>query len=198
VGYLQFAGDVIVIHGTDGSKTLAYPTTPGIYTPGQNPNVGATPPPPPTTTPTDPPPAGTGTGQQLVDYMAAHAGMYAYGQGPGRLTPDVSGYTDCSGMVYTAYMAVTGQNIGTWGGSQIQNGTLVATGGSTIDTSNLQLGDVVFYQWPGGDPVNYDHTAMYAGNGKVWSHGGPGNGPVLVDITGFVITPVAIMVRRYL
>jgi cell wall-associated NlpC family hydrolase len=205
VAVITKVGDHLQVQGPNGSF-MAYSNGNGRYIAGTASNPAApTVVQPPPTTPTDPPTGGTSPGDALVAWAATEADKFAYGQGAGRLSPllpgggNESGYTDCSGFCYYAYMAVLGMNIGTWGGDQIKNGTLVATGGSTIDTSSLQTGDLIFYEWSGGDPVNYDHTAMYAGNGMVWSHGG-GQGPNLIHIVGDYVgvTPVAIMARRYL
>lgn len=204
--YLSKYGNSIGIHYNDGTVLLCHPSASTTWQPAANANLGSVVPPAPAGTPTNPPSGSQTTGQALVAWAASQAGAFQYGQGPGRLSPlkaspsvgNTSGYTDCSGFCYYAYMAVTGKNIGTWGGEQIRNGTLIAQGTSTIDTTNMQVGDLVFYEWSGGDPVNYDHTAMYAGNNQVWSHGGPGAGPVLTGITGFTLTPVAIMARRYI
>lgn len=201
VSFVEKIGDHMLVHSPDGSMTFAWKTATNRYisssTVSQSSPVVVQPAPNPT--PPSPPPSGTSNGQALVNWMAAHADAYQYGQGPGRLEPDTSGYTDCSGLCYWCYMQVLGMNIGTWGGDQINNGTLIATGTSNIDTSSLQLGDLIFYEWQGGNPVTYDHTAMYAGNGQVWSHGG-GQGPNLIPIVGAYIgvTPVAIMARRYI
>jgi cell wall-associated NlpC family hydrolase len=201
VAVITQVGDHLHVQGPAGDGFMAYSTGSGRFVAGTKYAPGSTTvvQPPTNPTPPSPPPAGTPAGQALVDWMAAHADAYAYGQGPGRLTPDTSGYTDCSGLCYYDFMQVLGINIGTWGGDQINNGTLIATGGNSIDTSSLQMGDLIFYEWEGGNPVTYDHTAMYAGNGMVWSHGG-GQGPNLIHITGDYVgvTPVAIMARRYI
>lgn len=200
VAYISKVGDHLKVTGGGGS-VFAYSDGKGNFVSANSsaPNSSPVVQPPNNPTPPSPPPAGTSQGQALVNWMAAHADAYAYGQGPGRLEPDTSGYTDCSGLCYWCYMQVLGINIGTWGGDQINNGTLVATGTNSIDTTSLQPGDLIFYEWQGGNPVTYDHTAMYAGNGQVWSHGG-GQGPNLIAITGQYegVTPVAIMARRYI
>lgn len=200
VALVTKVGDHVQVSGST-AKTMAYSDGKGHwissdpYAPGSMPVAQ----PPANPNPPSPPSGGSTKGGALVDWMAQHADAYAYGQGPGRLEPDTSGYTDCSGLCYWCYMQVLGINIGTWGGDQINNGTLVATGTNSIDTSSLQPGDLIFYEWQGGNPVTYDHTAMYAGNGQVWSHGG-GQGPNLIAITGQYqgVTPVAIMARRYI
>src|SRR5699024_5867990 len=49
------------------------------------------------------------------------------------------------------------------------------------DLSVLQPGDIVYMhnKWNGGSS---NHTEMYIGNGQDMSHGGPGNGPKVVDL----------------
>jgi cell wall-associated NlpC family hydrolase len=106
-------------------------------------------------------------------------------------------YTDCSGLVYSCYLAVTGKNIGTWTGNQWNQGTKVTEGYGTIDESLLQPGDLVFFTWPGGSVSNYDHVEMYKGSGDTIGHGGPMNGPIVKSLATNVAGAYHVMVRRH-
>lgn len=76
---------------------------------------------------------------------------------------------DCSGLTeYSIYQA-TGYDPGHFSGTQYQNmlasgsGTEVFTG-TNLDTSNLQPGDIIYYDGSSGIPGG-QHVALYLGNG---------------------------------
>lgn len=68
---------------------------------------------------------------------------------------------DCSGLIQWAYAQA---------GKQIPRDTSQVMDqkyrNGNLNMGNLQPGDLVFYQFPGGQPGT-DHVAMYAGNGKL-------------------------------
>lgn len=75
---------------------------------------------------------------------------YAWGaEGPNRF--------DCSGLVYYAYK-----------GSGLGLARTTAEGqshkGKAVSTKNLKKGDLLFFNWDGGE---IDHVGIYAGNGKM-------------------------------
>ena len=105
---------------------------------------------------------------QLVAKMKSVYEKLKYSQS--NRDPD-TGSGDCSSTVNWAYKKVTGVDIGGWSGAQAESGnTFVVDKGNNssgqTDESKLQLGDIVLYG------TNADaHAEMYAGNGKVLSHG---------------------------
>lgn len=106
-------------------------------------------------TPSDPQPAppttGSPTGNALVNYAMRYVGYpYVWAtHGPSSF--------DCSGFTYWVVFNVTGKNIGygTW--------TQVAAG-SPVSKSNLQPGDLVFFQ--NTYTAGLSHVGLYIGNGK--------------------------------
>ena len=128
------------------------------------------------------PPAPPGTGgasdnvQKVLAWISSREGKFAYGQGPGRLNADQSGYTDCSGLIWNACHFAIGLDIGTWTGAQVGNGTKL-TDSDNPNMSLVKAGDIMLINWSYYDP-SYDHVEMFSDNGTwLWSHGGPGNGP---------------------
>lgn len=121
--------------------------------------------------------------QDVVNWVASRSGRFAYSQQPGRLNPDSSGFTDCSALIVAAYREVMGVNIGTYTGNMLNHGSVVFD--ESMESvgqaqSLLVPGDCVFFNWYGHNPT-YDHVELYAGNGMLWSHGGPGYGPNFVS-----------------
>lgn len=169
-------GDQLIITQRDGTRIFAVPTGNERWIVKADENVGAPVPDPP-----DEPTGGDDDAKRaaLLAWMVARSDSFAYAQAPGRLDPDASGLTDCSGLVHRAYKDVTGLFVGTWTGDQHDRGRLVATGSGVPDVSSWKVGDLVFIDWSGG---GIDHVEMYAGDGKVWGHGGPDNGPDLQNV----------------
>jgi len=168
VSYVAKVNDAMHIHLADGTTAVCVPTTTGVWLP----TVGV-----PVTTPAPPtPPPSTTVQNSLVAWMVAHIGVYAYSQASGRLTPDTSGYTDCSGLTYYCYKTVTGQNIGTWTGTQNTHGTAIVSGSGAVPEAQLVIGDLIFYNWS-YYKSSYDHVDMYTGPNQAIGHGGPGRGP---------------------
>ena len=94
---------------------------------------------------------------------ASRDALVAYAQQWVGVTPYVSGGTsltngaDCSGFTQAVYREALGVSIPRDSRSQ-------ASGGTTISESELQPGDLVFYNG-GGRTIN--HVAMYIGGGQV-------------------------------
>ena len=142
---------------------------------------GGTPPPPP------PQPGGGGGSQRdkridkVLAWEAAHAGKLAYSQGAGRLNSDRSGYGDCSSTIWQAYKTI-GVDVGTWTGAMVGRGRLIAAGhrggGAAGAVAKAEAGDLLLLCWGGGNPM-MDHVCIFMRDKNfVWSHGGPGRGPV--------------------
>lgn len=123
--------------------------------------------------------------QDVVNWVANRRGRFAYSQLGDRLHPDQSGSTDCSALIIAAYREVLGMNIGTYTGNMLTHGTVVFDESmeSVGQAQSLLIpGDCVFFNWYGHNPT-YDHVELYAGSGNLWSHGGPGYGPILTNFT---------------
>ena len=212
VRHVMAVGDAIHVVMKDGSVTVCYPTSNGhSWVPGvqstATPEIAPTTPEP---SPTTPPSGGTtATQDALAAFLLARVGAYDYSQGPGRHTPDTSGYTDCSGLVRYAYKKVAGIEVGTYTVDQQNYGTRIwanvpgnSSGASKYDVpalSILQKGDLVFFS----DDSSYTrvrHVEMYLGDGRLIGHGVPGvRGPTIkASATGYMGTWNWIIVRRYL
>lgn len=150
---------------------------------------------------------GTDLQNKLADWMIARQGKYYYTQGGGRLDPDGSGGTDCSGLVRHAYLQVAGKNIGTYTGDECLQGTEVLSGSGSMSgaqVAQFKPGDLVFVNWVGGgNPSTWDHVGMYIGKGTYGvngfsDHGGnPNYGPVQRNIVAYSPNFLRWQVRRY-
>ena len=134
-----------------------------------------------------------GIRENLMNWMAERSRAFAYrNDKPGKLSPDTTRYSDCSGTIYSAY-ASQGIRIGTMSYEQAENGRRIATG-----TTPTQFAQISGYLRPGdivamalrhgvGSGSRINHVEMYAGDGNSWGHGGmPGEarGPNLHSIYG--------------
>lgn len=132
---------------------------------------------------------GTALGGKVVDWIIAHEGMYYYSQASGRMSPDTSGYTDCSALMWYCFKQVAGINVGTWTGDQQNYGTVVKEGTGSCTTASMLPGDLVFFNW-NAPTSTFDHVEMYLGKGKfgtdtICGHGGdPYYGPVEKSLAG--------------
>lgn len=134
-----------------------------------------------------------GIRENLMNWMAERSRAFDYrNDKPGKLSPDSTRYSDCSGTIYSAY-ASQGIRIGTMSYEQAENGRRIATG-----TTPTQFAQISGYLRPGdivamalrhgvGSGSRINHVEMYAGDGNSWGHGGmPGEarGPNLHSIYG--------------
>ena len=147
-------------------------------------------------TPDPPPPASGGMQDALVAWVTGKVGQYAYSQAGGRLSPDTSGYTDCSALLWYCYRQVAHIEIGQWTGGQQSYGSIIIDVGQPLDESKMVKGDLVFFTW-GGYNLNFDHVEMYIGNGQICGHGGPGYGPVVKSLASNWGAASQRRVRRY-
>jgi len=106
------------------------------------------------------------TAQAIIDYGMSKLGQWYYGQGAGRLSPESSGYTDCSAFIWWCFHHIAGISIGQWTGAQVNDGALVWQGGkSGIPWSSFQLCDLFLFGQDGdfGAP---SHVELYIGNNQ--------------------------------
>lgn len=134
-----------------------------------------------------PPPSGAGAlGAKALQWMQQRINKFAYAQAPGRLNPDSSGFTDCSGSIYRAYMDTSGTMVGTWTGDQYFRGySVIERGRGAMSAAQKALckpGDIIVMSWGGGYP-HTDHVEMYVDSGHTIGHGGPGKGPHINNIS---------------
>ena len=107
--------------------------------------------------------------EKVCNLVKSWVGRFSYSQTyPNRLNPLTSGVTDCSGLIYCAYRDALNILLPNTGTPQMYAGATVATAqaGSTLDTSNLQPGDIIGFSTNGGD--TYVHVIIYTGDGQCW------------------------------
>ena len=94
--------------------------------------------------------AGTGTGQDIIDYAKTFLGVkYVYGG------TSPSGF-DCSGLVYYCYRH--------YGYTVNRTAAGLAYSGKTASASSLQVGDVILFTSQDGSYIG--HTGLYIGGGQ--------------------------------
>ena len=151
-----------------------------------------------TGTPTNP----NGNANEAVKWASQRLGKFAYSQGSGRLDPDSSGYTDCSGLWWRAYQDTLGIDVGNWTGEMAKKGKRIAfsdTDSPQQAVAKVKSGDLLLLAWKSRNP-NYDHVCGFINDGQstVYSHGGPDNGPKQMDgITDEMNVATMWEVRRY-
>lgn len=145
---------------------------------------------------------GSSSGNAALDEMRQwlldHVGAFAYSQGAGRMSPEESGYTDCSALMWYVYHLVTGENIGSWTGDQQNYGEIIAEGSGDLPQDEMRVMDLVFFNWRGYNP-SFDHVEAYIGDNQLIGHGGnPHMGPtVKQDANAYARGAHDWRVRRY-
>jgi len=118
--------------------------------------------------------APSGSMAALLAEARASIKKYAYYQREGRLYPDKSGITDCSGFVWYLYKKYFGIDIGSGGTAVMINsgGTVIAAGSGQFNATNLiKAGDLIVCRWwSGGGHVE---LCMEDGTNKVIGQRGP-------------------------
>lgn len=134
-------------------------------------------------------PGGSSKGERALAWVLARLGKFAYLQGAGRLDPDHSGVTDCSGLCYAAYKYTTNTFVGTWTGDQYFRGAepFPRRGGAmtAAERSQLRPGDMIVMAWKSTGSVypETDHVEMVVDSNTLVGHGGnPYYGPVKKSI----------------
>ena len=146
-----------------------------------------------------------------VDYMAQRKKKNEYTQGDRRIYffgfPDNQpgntiqpGYSDCSSAVRAAIKAAANIDIGYNTDNQIRNrgkGKIVEEPNGIPDKSKLLPGDCLYFGGNSAHIMNVGHVEMYAGDGKLWGHGG-GIGPYQSDMESYCKRRPCIMVIRWI
>lgn len=177
IAYIQSVGDDLVVFGdmSSTSRLLCHNTGRGIWLPvdgtvPENPGAG-------TPGTGDMPPASP---DDPADFPAMrqlwydNAERWSYSQGPGRLNPPTSGYSDCSACVYWAANAATNGKyswMGTWTGAMVSNchRVLYMNSGFTLSLDVLRPGDLIVMDYNGDSST--DHVDWYMGGTTVWGAG---------------------------
>ena len=189
ISYIEQIGSHLLIHQKSSGPLMAYYDGRQRWIIGQDSNKGADVVPPETSGGEDVPDKMTA----MINFAKSVENKYSYAQAPGRMDPESSGLTDCSGFVYYIYNRFYGINVGTWTVEQNERGTLIQNTNGALNESSMKIGDLIFYSWEGG---RVDHVEMYIGNGTILGHPGPGNGPYEKPIT-WGSSAVYRNVRRY-
>ena len=127
---------------------------------------------------------GSGNGSAVVAYGKQFIGT-PYVWGGTNLRTGV----DCSGFVYSAYI--------NFGITLNRNSAAMASNGVEVSKSNLQAGDLVFFN-SGGDS-RISHVGIYCGDGTyVHSTDGKGNGVTVTDLNSGYSARTYVTARRVL
>jgi len=168
----QINDGTLWIEMTDGSRATAYPTQVNMWTcsaqsqvegRGQTQEIDSSP---------SEETSGSGTPDARMDAMIARllsdAGRkpYRYLQStPGRLHPDTSGFSDCSGYAWFLYNKFFGIDINSAGSASMINdnkGKVIASGSGQFNAgSKIRKGDVIICQWTFGG----GHVEVCTGDG---------------------------------
>lgn len=162
----------LFVEMTDGSRATAFPSTVNVWRcsaesqvvdRGQSQAIDSSP-----TGET----TGSGTSDERMDAMIARAlsdaqrKPYRYLQStPGRLHPDTSGFSDCSGYVWFLYNKYFGVDINSGGSAAMisdNKGKVIAQGSGTFNAGGkVRKGDVIICQWTFGG----GHVEVFTGVG---------------------------------
>ena len=171
-------GQHLIIYGEDNETGIVcFRTTNNFWIPASNTAA------PPTPTPVDPPPppepAAQGDFERMRQLWYDNEERWVYGWGPGRLDPESSGYSDCSGTIYWAVNKIRpdlAESLGVWTPAQVNAGSRVTNGLVTttvhVDEAILRPGDILLVSKSGSYQGSGDsHVEWYFGNGVLWGAG---------------------------
>lgn len=196
LAYVQAWGDDLVAFGdmSSTSRLLLHNTGRGIWIPvdgtvpsnpsGGSPGTGPVPP----SSPDDP-----AEFPQMRQYWYDNQGRWSYSQGPGRMEPWTSGYTDCSGGIASTVRRFTGDKYAWIGVSTrdfLANVPIVQESrDGHIDMTNIRPGDLILMDLIGyagsSGAGNVDHVEWYFGGTSDWGVG-YGGGPYPHETTNNV------------
>ena len=156
---------------------------------------------------------------ELVQKMRSILGKIRYSTAGGDPQDPDKGVASCASTVGWAYrkvLGITGMHAGAGyqaADSRFSTVYQKQSSGQRPDLSKLQPGDIIYEDWR--NPYKYDtpfdstrlfngstpyyhmsHAEMYAGNGQALSHGGPGYGPIAVNVDADRKKGI-MLVRRY-
>lgn len=95
-------------------------------------------------------------------------GIYYSQVNPGRLDPDTSGYTDCSGLTAAIYKKAFGENLLTPYGGEFNDPDMAGQWNESdpINEEDAQIGDLVFWETAKGIPDNHVGMVIDPANHK--------------------------------
>ena len=146
-----------------------------------------------------------------VDYMRQRERKNTYTQGDKRVYffgwPDnrpgdttQPGFSDCSSSVRAAIKAAAGIDIGGNTDAQIRNrgrGKVIEQPNGVPDRRKILPGDCLYFGGNSAHIMGVGHVEMYAGDGRLWGHGG-GMGPTERDMESYCKRRPCIMVIRWI
>lgn len=199
ISYVMKRDGLVYVMGIEGypQGVVCYRSGPGIWTPGLDSAGGES---NPGTTTGGGDATGTEATGQIVEWMLAHVGQFAYSQGAGRLDPIASGYTDCSALCWYVYHIIAGVDVGTWTGAMAGKGQMIESGDGRSYPTKWREADLVLIAWDNAN-ASFDHVEMYIGNDTLCGHGGPGSGPTTKDAREYLMRYPHVFkweVRRYI
>ena len=167
--YIRVTGNSLTAHKKTGGVVNFVRATPKTFIAGLDANSGSeVVPEEPNPDPSVPPSSDIASKRAAIRaFMVSIQNTLEYSQGPRRLDPENSGYSDCSATLHYAFKKVLGITLGTWSGAQKNDGVFVARGTGAPPLSQMAVGDIVWF--PG-------HVEMYAGNDENIGHGGYNRG----------------------
>lgn len=177
---IGYTGQQLIIYGKDNPDgVVCYRATNSLWYPSGNTAAPPTPTPIDPPTPPEPEPPATQTEwEQMRQLWYDNEEAWYYSQGPGRMDPPASGYSDCSASIIWAVSQIRpdlGQQLGVYTGTMVNAGTEVARGntgtGAHVDLDILKPGDILLV----GNNWTFDngksHVEWYFGDGQLWGSG---------------------------
>lgn len=201
--YISMHGRTLHVHHRDGGVQKFFKSG-AIWIAARDPNAGAiyeggadSPP-----IPVEPGGPASDAAAKVIAFARSKLLDFSYSQGPGRLNPEVSGYSDCSAFLVWVFQKAANVSLGgTYTGNLCTKGKLVKEGRPSRD--EMAPGDLIFYRWGSSVRANspFDHVSMYTGEGTRISMGrtpGPDEKVVEGDFDYALGRGGRIQVRRYL
>ena len=170
VQYITKRGNNLYLHMSGGKVQTAYPERSNHWVLNAKNVEGA--PVDNTTVPIpegNTPVSGDTPGSKALAWAMQYKEQWKYGNGAGRLNPFVSGYSDCSGVTYLAYLKACGINIGTYTTPQSTFGTLITKSKTDIRNGvGLLPGDLIFFASSRTIATRpYGHVELWVGDGTI-------------------------------
>lgn len=198
LSYVERAGANLILRFVDGHKVQAYSNGSGYWKTKRDQKAVSG-----TDVPPNPGAGGGGTvteqQQKMVQWMQARLDKFAYSQAGGRLNPDKSGYTDCSGLWWRCYQDCTGIDVGTWTGAMQGKGKTIYDGSPrNAPWESFQLCDLILIWWHGTGGASDHVEGRWTDVSHICGHGGPDPGPDIQTNDYIKGHAARIMVKRHL
>ena len=164
VSRIELVGNDLLVYGKMGSgdRLICHNNGNGVWLPIRNASA-----------PDYPSTGGGGTGgggteefQKMKSLWEQYKEQFQYGQSGGRLEPDVSGFTDCSGCIWWAANKVTDGKYNWLGTSTYTMRTTATKVCDGIQRDKMKPGDLILMRSQYGE-----HVGWYWGEGVAWGAG---------------------------